>query len=88
MDYLTNHDPVCPLHREGKCEEIKRLRKRIAELEMQVVRTEAYDDPITESRVFRIKFSELLDPNEAMDIFVRNVERIIRKQAEKSGLFK
>lgn len=70
----------CPLPPKYTCKEVARLHKRIAELENQVVKMECYDDNITDTRVFRIKFSKLLDPNEAMDIFFRNVERIFKKE--------
>lgn len=73
---LYTHDEVAALH------------KRIAELEMQAVRMECYDDNITESRVFRIEFNKLLNPEEAMSIFMRNIERIFSKPFGNSGQFK
>ena len=82
MEWRINPDPMCPLHREGKCEEIKRLHKRIAELESKLVCVEVYDNQICECRTFNIKFNKLLNPEEAMDIFVRNIEKIIKKQEE------
>ena len=69
-------------------QEVKKLHERIAELENKVVQMEIYDDNLTESRVFRIKFYKLLDPDEAMDIFVSNVKRIFEKQSGNSGLVK
>lgn len=72
----------CPLPPHKTCEEVKRLHKRIAELESQVVRMQYRDDNITQCRVFEIQFSKLLNPEEAMDIFLRNVKRIFERNAE------
>ena len=60
---------------------INDILPRIAELESQVVRMQYRDDNITQCRVFEISFSKLLDPEEAMDIFIRNVQRIFGKEA-------
>ena len=68
----------CPFPPSKPCNKVKELTKRIAELESQVVRMQCYDDDITQSRVFSIKFSEMLDPQEAMDIFLRNIQRIFK----------
>lgn len=68
--------------------EVAALVYKIAEIEKKVVQMNCYDDNITESRVFRIKFHKLLNPDEAMDIFVRNVKQIFEKQSGDSGLFK
>ena len=70
----------CPLPPNKTCNQVKELRKRIAELESQVVQMQYRDDNITQSRVFEIKWNKLLDPEEAMDIFVRNVQRIFKKE--------
>lgn len=72
----------CPLPPNKKCQEVERLHARIAELEYQVVRMQYRDDNITQSRVFEIQWSKLLDPEEAMDIFFRNVKRIFGKEAD------
>lgn len=53
-----------------------------AELESQVVRMQYHDDQITQRRVFEIEFSKFLDPEEAMDIFIRNVKRIFERNAD------
>ena len=60
-------------------EKIRLLEGRIAELESQVVRMRYHDDQITQHRVFEIAFSKLLNPEEAMDIFLRNVKRIFER---------
>lgn len=62
------------------CGKLAQYRDRTAALESQVVRMRYHDDPITQRRVFEIEFSDLLNPEEAMDIFVRNVERILVKE--------
>lgn len=72
----------CPLPPHETCQEVKRIRARIAELEYQVVRMQYRDDNITQSRVFEIQWSKLLDPEEAMDIFLRNMKRIFEKEAD------
>ena len=72
----------CPFPPSKACNKVKELTKRIAELESQVVRMQCYDDNITQSRVFSIKFSELLDPQEAMDIFIRNIQEIFKGGTE------
>lgn len=69
----------CPFPPSKPCNKVKELTKRIAELESQVVRMQCYDDNITQSRVFSIKFSELLDPQEAMDILLRNIQEIFKE---------
>ena len=69
----------CPLPPNKTCNKVKELEKRIAELESKVVRMQFRDDNITESRVFEIKWCKLLDPEEAIDIFVRNVQRILER---------
>lgn len=66
----------CPFPPDKPCNKVKELSKRIAELEAQVVQMRYHDNNITQSRVFEISFSKMLDPQEAMDIFVRNMQRI------------
>ena len=66
----------CPFPPDKPCNKVKELNKRIAELEAQVVQMRYHDNNITQSRVFEISFSKMLDPQEAMDIFVRNMQRI------------
>lgn len=63
-------------------EKYNELKKRIAELESQVVRMQYRDDIITQKRVFEIRYSDLLNPEEAMDIFVRNIQRILKGERE------
>ncbi len=72
----------CPFPPNKPCNKVKELTKRIAELESQVVRMQCYDDNITQSRVFSIEFSKLLDPQKAMDIFLRNIQRIFEGGTE------
>ena len=62
------------------CNKVKELKKRIAELESMVFQMQYYDDQITQKRVFEMRYSDLLDPEEAMEIVVRNVQRILRKE--------
>lgn len=54
---------------------------KLAEIESQVIRMQYHDDQITQRRVFEIEFSKFLHPEEAMDIFVRNMKRIFEKEA-------
>lgn len=61
------------------CGKLAYYRDRNAALESQVVRMRYHDNQITQSRVFEIAWSDLLDPEEAMDIFVRNVQRIFER---------
>lgn len=70
----------CPFPPNKPCNKVKELRKRIAELESMVFQMQYYDDQITQKRVFEMRYSDLLDPEEAMEIFVRNVQRILRKE--------
>lgn len=70
----------CPFPPDKPCNKVKELRKRIAELESMVFQMRYYDDPIIQKRVFEMRYSDLLDPEEAMEIFVRNVQRILRKE--------
>lgn len=69
----------CPLPPNKSCDEVIRLKRRIAELESQVVRMQYHDDNITQCRVFQIEFSKFLNPEEAMEIFLRNLQRIFEK---------
>jgi hypothetical protein len=64
---------------------VNELEKRIAELEPQVVRMQCRDDIINQKRVFEIRYSDMLDPEEAMDIFVRNIQRIFKSGADMRG---
>jgi hypothetical protein len=72
----------CPFPPNKPCNKVKELKKRIAELESQVVRMQYHDDIVTQKRVFEIRYSNLLDPEEAMDIFVRNIQRILKGENE------
>lgn len=72
----------CPFPSNKPCNKVKELKKRIAELEHQVVRMQYRDDIITQKRVFEISYSNLLDPEEAMDIFIRNIQRILKGERE------
>ena len=69
----------CPFPPDKPCNKVKELSKRIAELESMVVRMQYRDDNITQRRVFEIEWCKFLDLEEAMDIFVRNIERILNK---------
>lgn len=64
----------CPFPPNKPCNKVKELHQRIAELEAQVVRMQYHDDNITRCRVFEIQWSKLLNPEEAMDIFIRNIK--------------
>lgn len=64
---------------ESACRKLELYQAQIAELESQVVRMRYHDDQITERRVFEIEFSKFLHPEEAMDIFVRNMKRIFER---------
>ena len=78
--YLWDPEAVMDaIEKVPESEEAKELRARIAELETQVVRMRYHDSQITQRRVFEIEFSKLLDPEEAMDIFVRNMKRIFER---------
>ena len=70
----------CPFPPNKPCNKVKELKKRIAELESQIVRMQYHDDIITQKRVFEIRYSDMLDPEEAMDIFVRNMQRIFGRE--------
>ena len=72
----------CPFPPNKPCNKVKELKKRIAELESQVVRMQYHDDIIRQKRVFEIDYCDLLDPEEAMEIFVRNIQRIFGKRRE------
>lgn len=72
----------CPFPPNKPRNKVKELSKRIAELESQVVKMQCYDDNATQCRVFQIEFSKLLNPEEAMDIFVRNMQRIFQGGAD------
>lgn len=61
---------------------LERQKERIAYLESQLVKMRYHDDNITLRRVFEVEFSDLLEPVEAMDIFVRNVQRIFERKVE------
>ena len=74
----------CPLPPSKTCEEVKKLHKRIRELEKQVVTMQYYDDNITQSRVFSIHFSKFLHPEEAMEIFIKNLQDIFRRAEDAS----
>ena len=74
----------CPFPPDKPCNKVKELNKRIAELEAQVVQMRYHDNNITHSRVFEISFSKMLDPQEAMDIFVRNMQRIFEGRDDNS----
>lgn len=64
------------------CEKMEYQRDRLAALESQVVRMRYHDDQITQRRVFEVEFSDILNPEEAMDIFVRNMKRIFERRAD------
>ena len=64
------------------CEKLEQYQARIAALESQVVRMRHHDDQITQRRVFEIEFSDLLNPEEAMDIFIRNMQRIFERSGD------
>ena len=77
------HAPVCGKCKAtggqvGKCEHfkeekwIKELEKRIADLEGIAVRMQYHDDIVNQKRVFEIRYCNLLDPEEAMDIFYKS----------------
>ena len=72
----------CPFPPNKPCNKVKELKKRIAELESQVVRMQYHDDIINQKRVFEIRYSDLLDPEETMDIFIRNIQRILEGERE------
>lgn len=72
----------CPFPPNKPCNKVKELKKRIAELEYQLVQMRYHDDQITQKRVFEIMYCDLLDPEEAMDIFVRNVQRILKGERD------
>ena len=69
----------CPFPPNKPCNKVRELRKRIAELEAIVVKMRYHDDIVYQKRVFEILYTDMLDPEEAMDIFVRNVQRIFCK---------
>lgn len=64
---------------ESACRHLELYQAKTAELESQVVRMQYHDSNITERRVFEIEFSKLLDPEEAMAIFARNMQRIFER---------
>ena len=64
---------------------VREIEKRIAELEGIVVRMQYHDDIINQKRVFEIMYCDLLDPEEAMDIYFRNVQRIFNRCADMRG---
>lgn len=67
---------------QSACKKLELYQARTAKLESQVVRMQYHDSQITQRRVFEIEFSKLLDPEEAMDIFVRNMKRIFERSAD------
>lgn len=75
----------CPFPPNKPCNKVKELKKRIAELEYQLVQMRYHDNQITQKRVFEMRYSDLLDPEEAMEIFVRNVHRIFEKGKRRWG---
>ena len=72
-------DPGSKFLIESACRKLEQYQAKIAELEYQVVRMQYCDNQITRRRVFEIEFSDLLNPEEAMDIFVRNMKRIFER---------
>ena len=79
---MADLNKECPFPPDKPCNKLKELKKRIAELESKLVRMQYHDDAIYQERVFKIKYSDLLEPVEAIDIFVRNIQRIFRKENE------
>lgn len=67
---------------ESACRKLEQYQAHIAALESQVIRMQYHDDQITQRRVFEIEFSKFLHPEEAMDIFVRNMKRIFERNAD------
>ena len=72
-------DPGLKFLIESACRQLELYQDKTSELESQVVRMRYHDSNLTERRVFEIEFSKLLDPEEAMDIFVRNMQRIFER---------
>ena len=72
----------CPLPPNKTCNKVKELKKRIAELEAMVVRMQYHDDVVYQKRVFEIFYTDILDQEKAMDIFIRNVQRIFARGAD------
>ena len=72
MDDLSRK---CPYPPNEPCDKVKELQNRIAELESQVVRMQYHDDVVMQKRVFEIRYNDMLSPEEAMEIFVRNIQR-------------
>lgn len=68
-----------------KCYELDNVEKELAHikeycthLESQVVQMEIADNDITCEREFRISYSKLLDPTQAVDILVSNILRVLK----------
>ena len=79
--YNQNSGCLDRLHAQA-ADLLEEQQKHIAELEMKAVRIQCRDDQITQSREFHIEWCKFLNPEEAMDIFVRNAERILKGGGE------
>ena len=76
----------CPFPPNKPCNKVQELKKRIAELEAMVVKMQYRDDVIYQKRVFEIMYTDMLDPEEAMDIFIRNIQRSFERGVDHENL--